>query len=170
MSVKLVYFLVWKCMSQMLVAEHKTGLWFGWECTRTYIMHAYQMPVSSCVRCGSYCMCIHDHCGNEGKHPGCNKSVCVILYSLHCINSLRVFMSSGISDCVNGRALSDLFSHCLTLKMEAVPSCNTLVTTHPLTQHHIPVDLNPQKDRCEDLISRMSCYTSQQYYALLREL
>lgn len=44
------------------------------------------------------------------------------------------------------------------------------VTTHPLTQHHIPVDLNPHQDRCEDLRSHMSCYTSQEYYALLRGL
>jgi len=171
MPVKPVYFLVWNCMSQTLVTEQKTGLWFGWECTRTYIMHAYQVSVSSCMMCGSYCMCVHDHCGNEGKHPDCNKSVCVIyinftLYSF--IMSVNVFWD--ITLCHWMRAVCDFLLHCLTLKMEALSSFKTLATTHPLTQHHIPVDLDPHQDHCENLKSRMSCYTSQQYYALIQEL
>jgi hypothetical protein len=53
----------------------------------------------------------------------------------------------------SGSSSQNVFSHYLTLTMKALWCSKTSGITHPMTQHHIPQDLNLQQHHCENLRS-----------------
>jgi hypothetical protein len=105
------------------------------------------MSAASCVMCGSQCVWIHDRYGTEGRHLDINKYVCVIFITfyvvlIHYIMSSHVFEGLMLCHWMNGAR--DFFLHCLTPNVEALQPFQTPGTSRPVTQRHIPEDLNLQ--------------------------
>jgi hypothetical protein len=81
---------------------------------------------------------------------------------------LEIWSLLGFGRCVIGWAVLKIskdhsvfiFCEYLTLKISALWSFETMVTTYPMTQCHITEDLNPQQHNCESLKSQKTIFSS----------